>query len=85
MTKAMALEWGRYGINTNAICPGYIETEINSAYFNSDSGEKLKALLPRRRVGKPEDLDGVLLMLCADQSGFINGSVIAADDGLSVS
>jgi NAD(P)-dependent dehydrogenase (short-subunit alcohol dehydrogenase family) len=84
MTKAMALEWGRYGINTNAICPGYIETEINSAYFNSEGGEKLKSLLPRRRVGKPEDLDGLLLLLCADQSGFVNGAVIAADDGLSV-
>ena len=39
MTKAMALEWGRYGINVNAICPGYIETEINSTYFKSEGGQ----------------------------------------------
>jgi NAD(P)-dependent dehydrogenase (short-subunit alcohol dehydrogenase family) len=84
MTKAQALEWGRYGINTNAICPGYIRTEINDAYWETDGGRKLMQMLPRRRLGKPEDLDGVLLLLVADESQFINGAIIAADDGLSV-
>jgi NAD(P)-dependent dehydrogenase (short-subunit alcohol dehydrogenase family) len=81
MTKAMALEWGRYGINVNAICPGYIETEINAHHWQTEAGQKLIQMLPRRRVGKPEDLDGVLLLLASDQSGFVNGAVIAADDG----
>ncbi|HEY4374882.1 MAG TPA: SDR family oxidoreductase [Burkholderiales bacterium] len=85
MTKSMALEWGRYGINVNAICPGYIETEINSAYFKSEGGQKLMNMLPRRRLGQPDDLDGLLLLLAGDASGFVNGAVIAADDGLSVS
>ena len=84
MTRAMALEWSRYNINVNAICPGYIETEINSDYFRSEGGKKLIDMLPRKRIGKPEDVDGLLLLLASDQSGFINGSIITADDGLSV-
>ncbi len=83
MTKSMAVEWGRYGINVNAICPGYIRTEINEAQFDSDAGQKLVAMLPRRRVGDPSDLDGLLLILAADESRFINGSIITADDGQS--
>jgi NAD(P)-dependent dehydrogenase (short-subunit alcohol dehydrogenase family) len=83
MTRAMAVEWGRYGINVNAICPGYIETEINAAYFATEGGQKLVNMLPRRRVGKPDDLDGLLLLLASDASGFINGSVVAADDGFA--
>lgn len=84
MTKALAHEWGRYNINVNAICPGYIETGINRAYWETDGGKKLMNMLPRRRVGQPEDLDGLLLLLASEQSGFINGAVITADDGLAV-
>ena len=83
MTKAMALEWGRYGINVNAICPGYIETEINREYFRSESGRKLVDMLPRKRVGQPEDLDGLLLLLASDESRFLNGAIMTADDGMS--
>lgn len=83
MTKAMALEWGRYGINVNAICPGYIETEINRDYFASEGGKKLIDVLPRKRVGKPEDLDGLLLLLASDESRFINGAIMTADDGMA--
>lgn len=81
MTKAMALEWGRHGINVNAICPGYIETEINSDYLASEMGKKLIGRLPRRRVGHPEDLDGLILLLTTAQSNFINGAAMVADDG----
>jgi NAD(P)-dependent dehydrogenase (short-subunit alcohol dehydrogenase family) len=84
MTKTMAFEWARYGINVNAICPGYIETELNSFYWNTEGGKKLVSMLPRRRVGRPEDLDGLVLLLASDQSHFINGAVIAADDGLAI-
>ncbi len=83
MTKAMALEWGRYGINVNAICPGYIETEINREYFASEGGKKLIDVLPRKRVGQPEDLDGLLLLLSSDESRFINGAIMTADDGMA--
>lgn len=84
MTKAMALEWARYGINVNAVCPGYIETEINREYWGTPGGQKLVEMLPRKRVGTAQDLDGLLLLLASDEARFINGAVIAADDGLSV-
>ena len=84
MTKAMALEWGRFGINVNAICPGYIDTEINHRHWQTEAGKKLVQILPRRRVGQPKDLDALMVMLCSDESHFVNGAVIAADDGFGV-
>jgi NAD(P)-dependent dehydrogenase (short-subunit alcohol dehydrogenase family) len=81
MTRALALEWGKHGINVNAICPGYIDTEINHHHWQTEQGQKLIQMLPRKRVGKPQDLDGLLVMLASDQSHFVNGAVIAADDG----
>jgi NAD(P)-dependent dehydrogenase (short-subunit alcohol dehydrogenase family) len=84
MTRAQALEWGRYGINVNAICPGYIDTEINHHHWQTEGGQKLIDMLPRKRIGKPEDLDLALLMLCAKESHFINGAVLQADDGFGV-
>ncbi|MCZ8258125.1 MAG: SDR family oxidoreductase [Bacteroidia bacterium] len=81
MTKAMALEWGKFGINVNAICPGYIDTEINHHHWETEQGKKLVQMLPRKRVGKPEDLDALLVMLASGESHFVNGAVIAADDG----
>ena len=84
MTRAMALEWGRYGINVNALCPGYIDTEINHQHWQTEQGKRLIDMLPRKRVGKPQDLDAVLMMLCANESHFVNGAVIQADDGFAV-
>ena len=84
MTRAMAMEWGKFGINTNAICPGYIDTEINHHHWDTEQGQKLIAMLPRKRVGQPQDLDALLVMLASDQSHFINGAVIAADDGFAI-
>jgi NAD(P)-dependent dehydrogenase (short-subunit alcohol dehydrogenase family) len=81
MTRAMALEWGKYGINVNAICPGYIETEMNHRQWLTDAGKRLIDTLPRKRIGQPQDLDAVLMMLCANESHFINGAIIQADDG----
>ncbi|APW37906.1 short-chain dehydrogenase [Rhodoferax koreense] len=81
MTRAMAVEWGRHGINVNAICPGYIDTDINHHHWQTDHGEKLIQTLPRKRMGKPEDLDGLLVLLASGQSHFVNGAIIAADDG----
>ena len=84
MTRAMALEWGRYGINVNALCPGYIDTEINHHHWQTEAGQKLVQMLPRKRVGQPKDLDAVLMMLCANESHFVNGAIISADDGFGV-
>ena len=84
MTRAMALEWGKFGINVNAICPGYIDTEINHHHWQTEQGQKLVAMLPRKRLGAPKDLDALLVMLCSNESHFINGAVIAADDGFAL-
>ena len=84
MTRAMALEWGRFGINVNALCPGYIDTEINHHHWQTEGGQKLVQMLPRKRVGKPQDLDAALMMLCANESHFVNGAVISADDGFGL-
>jgi NAD(P)-dependent dehydrogenase (short-subunit alcohol dehydrogenase family) len=81
MTRAMALEWGKFGINVNALCPGYIDTEINHQHWQTEAGQKLMNLLPRKRVGLPQDLDAALMMLCANESHFINGAILSADDG----
>ncbi len=84
MTRAMAQEWGRYEINVNAICPGYIDTEINHHHWQTEAGQKLVNMLPRKRVGKPQDLDALVVLLASSESHFVNGSVIAADDGFGI-
>jgi len=81
MTRAMAFEWGRYGINVNAICPGYVDTEMNHHLWSTDAGRRLVEMMPRKRIGEARDLDTALLMLCANESHFINGAILQADDG----
>ncbi len=84
MTRSMALEWGRHGINVNAICPGYIDTELNHHHWQTEQGLRLIEMMPRKRIGNAADLDSVLMMLCANESRFINGAVIQADDGFAL-
>jgi NAD(P)-dependent dehydrogenase (short-subunit alcohol dehydrogenase family) len=84
MTRAMALEWGKYNINVNAICPGYIDTDMNHQYWQNDAGQSLIGKLPRKRLGQPQDLDTALMMLVANQSHFMNGTILQADDGFSI-
>ena len=81
MTKCMALEWARYDINVNAICPGYIRTEMNADWFDSDMGDRMKQAYPKKRIGKDTDLNALLLLLASENSGFITGSALSADDG----
>ena len=85
MTKALALEWSRYNIRVNALAPGYVETDINREFLKSDAGAKLIRRIPQRRIGRPEDLDGSLLLLASDASGYMTGSIIPVDGGHLVS
>lgn len=85
MTKAMALEWARYGIRVNALCPGYIETPLNTDFFASDAGKALIRRIPQRRLGREEDLDGPLLLLASDAGSYITGATLAVDGGHLVS
>ena len=84
MTQSLARDWARHGINVNAICPGYIRTELNSEWFDGDKGRKQIESFPRRRLGEARDLDGILLLLASPHSESITGSVITIDDGQSL-
>jgi 3-oxoacyl-[acyl-carrier protein] reductase len=81
MTKALALEWARYGIRVNAIAPGWFRTEINDAYLDSEVGEAMKRKNPMRRFGDEGDLDGALLLLASGASAYMTGSLITVDGG----
>lgn len=81
MTKSLALEWARHKIRVNALAPGYIETDLNRDFLESEGGQTLMKRIPQRRFGKPEDLDGALLLLASDASDFMTGEVVAVDGG----
>jgi NAD(P)-dependent dehydrogenase (short-subunit alcohol dehydrogenase family) len=85
LTKAMALELARHGIRVNALCPGYVETELNADFFASDAGKALVKRIPQRRLGQLADLDGPLLLLASDAGAYMTGSVLAVDGGHLVS
>jgi NAD(P)-dependent dehydrogenase (short-subunit alcohol dehydrogenase family) len=85
LTKALALELARYGIRVNALCPGYMETDLNRDFFASEAGQALIRRIPQRRLGRPEDLDGALLLLCSEAGSYITGSTIIVDGGHLVS
>ncbi|MBP7705542.1 MAG: SDR family NAD(P)-dependent oxidoreductase [Caulobacter sp.] len=84
LTKGLAREWARPRIAVNAICPGYIETEINSDWFHTEGGEKQIKGFPRRRLMEGDVLDEALLMLAGRRAHFITGTLITIDDGQSL-
>lgn len=85
LTKALALEWARYGIRVNALAPGYVITELNRDFLASEAGQRLMARVPQRRFAQPSELDAPLLLLLSDAGSYITGSVLAADGGHLVS
>jgi NAD(P)-dependent dehydrogenase (short-subunit alcohol dehydrogenase family) len=85
LTEAMALELARYNIRVNALAPGYIETDLNRDFFRSEAGANLIKRIPQRRIGKPQHLDGALMLLASDASEFMTGSTIVVDGGHLVS
>src|SRR4051812_15343971 len=84
LTQALAMEWARYKIRVNAICPGYIETEMNGAFWKTPGGQRLIERIPQRRIGRPEELDGALLLLSSDAGSFMTGSIVTVDGGHTV-
>ncbi|UYN97728.1 MAG: glucose 1-dehydrogenase [Enhydrobacter sp.] len=84
LTRALAMEWARHRIRVNAICPGYIETEMNRDFWKTPGGQRLIERIPQRRIGQPEHLDGALLLLASDAGEFMTGSVITVDGGHTV-
>jgi NAD(P)-dependent dehydrogenase (short-subunit alcohol dehydrogenase family) len=85
MTKALALEWARYGIRVNALAPGYFATELNDDFFQSEHGQALIKRVPQRRLGELRELNGPLLLLISNAGSYMTGSVVAVDGGHLVS
>jgi NAD(P)-dependent dehydrogenase (short-subunit alcohol dehydrogenase family) len=84
LTRAMALDWARYGIRVNAVVPGYFATEMSAGYLDSEPGQAMLKRMPMRRLGDPAELDGALLLLASDASRYMTGSTITVDGGLSI-
>jgi 3-oxoacyl-[acyl-carrier protein] reductase len=81
LTKALALELAFKGIRVNAIAPGWIVTDLNRDYLQSERGATLKREIPIGRFGEARDLDGPLLLLVSDAGRFVTGATIVADGG----
>ena len=82
-TRAIAAEWGPFGITCNAICPGYVETRMG-IQEEAVSGQRRRVLArtPTRRVATPEEIAYLVLSLVDDRAGHVNGSVLVADGGI---
>lgn len=82
LTKALANEWAGRGININALAPGYMATEMNSALI-ADAGRnaEISARIPAHRWGTPDDMKGPLLFLASSASDYVNGAIIPVDGG----
>ena len=84
-TKALALELARHDIRVNAVLPGYIVTDLNRDFLQSEAGERLRSRIPTRRFGELEHLDGPLLLLASSAGSHMTGAVLAVDGGHLVS
>jgi len=80
MTKQLAAEWGEHGITVNAICPGFFPSKMTRATLDT-TGELVRKATPTRRLGGPEDLKGLAVLLASEASRHITGQAIAVDGG----
>ncbi len=83
LTRALAVELARHDIRVNALAPGYIETEMNREFLNGAAGRALVKRVPQQRFGRPEDLDGALLLLASNAGRYMTGTVLPVDGGQS--
>tara|TARA_R110002167_G_scaffold33327_14_gene107098 strand:+ start:1129 stop:1902 length:774 start_codon:yes stop_codon:yes gene_type:complete len=82
LTKNQAKEWGRYGVRANALCPGLIKTQFSQALWTDEKLiEKLLKKLPSGRVGDPEEMAGMVMLLASDAGAYMTGGVYVADGG----
>ena len=84
-TKAMALELARHQIRVNALLPGYVITDLNRDFLQSEVGDKLRMRIPSRRFLELSDLDGPMLLLASDAGAAMTGTCLAVDAGHLVS
>jgi 2-deoxy-D-gluconate 3-dehydrogenase len=82
LTRALANEWAEYGLNVNAIAPGYVETELTDALRNDE--RRMQALLtriPAGRFAEPDEIAGAAVFLASPAASYVNGSVVTVDGG----
>ena len=84
LTKSMAVELGRHGVNTNCICPGPITTGMTAEIPDESKDVYARRRVPLRRYGTPEEVAHMTLALCLPAASFVNGAVIPVDGGMSV-
>ncbi|MDM0113659.1 SDR family oxidoreductase [Variovorax sp. J22R133] len=83
LTRAMAAEWAQHGIQANAIGPGYMATEMNTALLqNPEFDAWVKARTPARRWGRPDELGGTAIYLASAASDYVNGQILYVDGGM---
>ena len=83
LTRAMAAEWAQFGIQANAIGPGYMLTDMNEALVNDPAFDAwVKGRTPSRRWGKPGELIGTAVFLASEASDYVNGQIIYVDGGM---
>lgn len=79
LTRSLSLDYARYGIRANALCPGYFSTDLNRDWLVSESGERMRQRIPFRRTGELRELDGPILLLASDASSYMSGSTLVVD------
>jgi 2-deoxy-D-gluconate 3-dehydrogenase len=83
-TKSLALEWARYNIQVNVLCPGYFSTDLNREFLKTPRGRKVIDRVPMRRAADPREIRGVTLLLASDASSFMTGSMVVVDGGHTI-
>lgn len=81
-TKSLSNEWASSGVNVNAIAPGYMATEMNTALLEDETrNEQILQRIPAKRWGRPEDMVGAVIFLASESSDYVNGEIITVDGG----
>ena len=82
-SRCLATEYAKRGITVNCVAPGFIETDMTLAVVNA-AGDKIKAAIPVKRLGRPEDISNAVLFLAGEDSSYITGQVLKVDGGLTL-